>query len=85
MQPATNLPEARGSSTNSSAAKATILYVFSSDNGHDDVLLQDYSHLMNDCRYSDIKLIVEDHHFQCHKSILTARCAVFANLIDMIY
>lgn len=71
---------------NSPAAKplpteATKLYVFAAENMHTDQILQDYGRLLNDHRHSDFKVIVKDHHFQCHKSILAARCQVFADLI----
>lgn len=61
--------------------ETTQLYVFTADNPHAEFILQDYDRLLNDHRHSDFKLIVQDHHFRCHKSILAARSEVFADLI----
>lgn len=59
----------------------TKLYVFAAENPHADQILQDYGRLLNEHSHSDIKLIVKDHHFRCHKAILAARCKNFADII----
>lgn len=67
-----------------SCTQPTELYVFAAkDINVDEGLQEDYARLLNDNTYSDFELIVQDHHvrFQCHKSILVARCKVFADFI----
>lgn len=59
----------------------TKMYVFAGEKNNSEQILQDYAQLLNDHRHSDFTLIVMDHHFQCHKSILAGRCEVFADLI----
>lgn len=75
------LPQSTVKPSPAEHTKTTKLYVFASESPYADLILQDYDRLLNDHRHSDIKLIVKDHHFQCHKSILAARCEVFADLI----
>lgn len=82
----TNSPKLPASIMSSiSCTPPTQLYVFAAENINVDEFLQDdYARLLNDNSYSDFQLIVKDHHvhFQCHKSILVARCTVFADLIN---
>lgn len=61
----------------------TKLYVFTVPKTQSAHILENYTRLLNDHRYSDFNLVVQNYRFRCHKAILAAHCTILVNLIEL--
>jgi hypothetical protein len=46
-------------------------------------LIQDLSKLLNDKKFTDVKIVCDGEAFKCHKAILATRSDVFATMFEM--